>query len=550
MQPRTDLLIAGGPIWTGRPEQPWVEALAVRDGKIAAAGALSRVREVSAPGAEQLDLRGRAVLPAFHDSHCHPVGGGLQQRSCDLEGARSPGECQERVRAHLASHPDLGWVVGKGWSMELFPRGTPDRHLLDQVTAGRPAYLTNRDGHSAWVNSAALRLAGIETATPDPPHGRIERDEGGNPQGTLHEGAMELVERLVPRPTAAESLAALRQAQSHLHSLGIAGWQDAMVDPENEAAYVALAGAGELTARVRLALWWEREAGLEQVEELALRRRRLAEAGLDAGSVKIMLDGVLETFTAALLEPYVPLPGGPPPGHRGHLFLDPEMAAAATSALHRNDFQVHFHAIGDRAVRVALDAVASAAEGGGRDLRHHIAHIQLVDPADLHRFHQLQVVANMQPFWACHEPQMDDLTIPFLGAARSPHQYPFRDLVDLGAVLAGGSDWPVSSANPLAEIAVATTRRAPADAEGGPPPLPAFLPEQRLPLTTALSAFTAGSAYVNHLEHLSGTLEAGKAADLVVLAQDPFTIPADRLPEARVEITMVDGRVVFHRDWG
>ncbi len=548
MQPRTDLLITDGPIWTGRPDQPWVEALAVRDGKVAAAGPLPEVREVSAPRAETLHLRGRAVLPAFHDAHCHPVEGGLQQRSCDLEGARSPGECQERAKAYLSAHPDLGWVVGKGWSMELFPRGAPDRQLLDVVTGERPAYLTNRDGHSAWVNSAALRLAGVEAGTPDPPHGRIERREDGEPQGTLHEGAMDLVRRLVPRTTAAERLGALRQAQSHLHRLGIVGWQDAMVDRENEAAYVALAEAGELSARVRLALWWEREGGLEQVEELALRRRHLAESGLDAGSVKIMLDGVMETFTAAVLDPYLALPGGPPPGHCGHLFLDPEMAAAATSALHRQDFQVHFHAIGDRAVRVALDAVGSVAGEGAKDLRHHIAHIQLVDPADVHRFHQLKVVANMQPFWACHEPQMDELTIPFLGSERSRHQYPFRDLADSGAILAGGSDWPVSTANPLEEIAVAATRRAPAGADRGPSSLPAFLPEQGLPLAMALSAFTVGSAYVNHLERSTGTLEAGKAADLVVLGQDPFTIGPERLPEAQVQITMVDGRVVFHRD--
>ena len=548
MQPRTDLLITGGPIWTGRSEQPWVEALAVRDGKVAAAGPLREVREVSAPRAETFELRGRAVIPAFHDAHCHPIGGGLQQRSCDLEGARTPGECQERIRAYLAAHPDVEWVLGKGWSMELFARGTPERQLLDQVTGERPAYLINRDGHSAWVNSAALRLAGIEATTPDPQHGRIERTEGGDPQGTLHEGAMELVGRLAPTTTDAERLAALRQAQAHLHGLGIAGWQDAMVDPKTEAAYTALAQAGDLSARVRLALWWEREQGLEQVEELDHRRRRLAELGLDGGSVKIMLDGVMETFTAALLDPYLTLPGGPPPGQLGHLFLDPESATAATSALHRQGFQVHFHAIGDRAVRVALDAVARASREGGRDLRHHVAHIQLVHPADLHRFHELKVVANMQPFWACHEPQMDEMTIPFLGAERSLHQYPFRDLAHSGAVLAGGSDWPVSTANPLEEIAVATTRRAPWDRDRGVSSPPAFLPEQVLPLATALSAFTAGSAYVNHLEHVTGTLEAGKAADLVVLAQDPFSIPLDRLPEARVEITMVDGRVVFHRD--
>jgi predicted amidohydrolase YtcJ len=287
---------------------------------------------------------------------------------------------------------------------------------------------------------------------------------------------------------------------------------------------------------------------LEQVDELAERRGRLWQSHLDAGSVKIMMDGVVETFTAALLSPYLPLPGGPPPDQRGHLFLDPEVAAAATSALQRLGFQVHFHAIGDRAVRVSLDAVEAAGEDGRRDLRHHFAHLQLVDPADQHRFHHLSVVANMQPFWACHEPQMDDLTIPFLGPERTEHQYPFRSLADLGALLAGGSDWPVSTANPLEEIAVAVTRRALPGTSGKPSAPPPFLPEQSLPLAMAISAFTSGSAYVNHLEAVSGTLEAGKAADLVVLAADPFALPPELLPQAEVQITMVGGRVVFDRD--
>ncbi len=544
--------MTGGPIWTGWPDQPWAEALAVRDGRVAAVGPLAKVRAEVGASLQPFDLRGRTVVPGFHDAHCHPLSGGAQQRSCDLEGAQSVAACQGRVRVYMQAHPGPGWVVGKGWSMETFPGGIPGRELLDSVTGPRPAFLVNRDGHSAWVNSAALALAGIDRPGSDPPHGRIERAADGTAQGTLHEAAMELVEALVPRPSDDELAAALGQAQAHLHSLGIVGWQDAMVDPAAERAYLRLAAAGELTARVRLALWWERDRGLEQIEELVRRRSGLAAGGLDASSVKIMLDGVMETFTASLLLPYND-PAEPGPGGArgsGHLFLEPDLAAAAVAELDRQGFQLHFHAIGDRAVRVGLDAVQAArATGGGPggDRRHHIAHIQLIHPDDLGRFHELGVVANMQPFWACHEPQMDELTVPFLGPERTLQQYPFRSLLDRGAVLAAGSDWPVSTANPLEEMAVAASRAMPLSTRGGHTTYPAFLPGQAIPLASALTAFTAGSAFVNHLESQSGNLAPGKRADLVVLDQDPFRLEVERLPEARVELTMVGGAFVYDR---
>jgi hypothetical protein len=543
------LLITGGPIWTGLSEIPWVEALAVRDGRVAVAGPLTRAVKALGQRHEALDLHGRAVFPAFQDAHCHPIHGGFQQRSCNLEGRLTAESCQEAVVAYMRAHPGGGWISGMGWSMETFPGGTPHRLVLDSVTGSRPAYLTNRDGHSAWVNSAALALAGIDHDTPDPEHGRIERDPAGDPQGTLHEGAMGLVSRLLPRPSEDEAVAALLQAQRHLHSLGISGWQDAMVDRQTERAYSLIAGAGALTARVRMALWWERERGLEQVDELVARRARLQAEGLNAGSVKIMLDGVMETFTAATLEPYrsQDQAGASRERGSGHLFLEPELARAATEALDRLHFQVHFHAIGDRAVRLALDAVeASRREGPslGSEPRHHIAHIQLIHPHDLPRFHELGVVANMQPFWARHDPQMDELTIPFLGPERAGQQYPFRSLADRGAVLAGGSDWPVSTANPLEEIAVAVGRVGPG---GDGPTVEPFLPTECLPLATAFSAFTAGSAFVNHLEATTGTLSPGKEADLVVLAGDPFTLEPTALPQATVELTMVGGRTVYDR---
>lgn len=545
-----DLVLSGGVVWTGSPTRPFAEAVAVRAGRIVAAGTAREVREAVGPARQFVDLRGKALLPGFQDAHCHPLGGGLQARSCDMGEARTVAECQATVLRYLSTHPDAAWVVGKGWSMETFPGGTPPASALDEVCQGRPAFLVNRDGHSAWVSSAALELAGLDASTPDPVHGRIERDGQGRPQGTLHEGAMDLVGRLVPPVSVQERAAALEDAQAHLLSLGVTAWQDAAVGEEEEEAYAALASAGKLRARVRLALWWERARGLEQVEDLLRRRERLGRLGLCAGSVKIMLDGVMETYTAALLEPYLSPGGHVHEGCReelgkGRLFIEPELVDAAVSDLAAEGFQVHFHAIGDRAVRVALDAIERAGPDGGRDLRHHVAHLQLVHPDDVARFHRLGVVANAQPFWACVEPQMTELTIPFLGPERAAWQYPFASLADSGAVLACGSDWPVSTANPLEEIAVAVSRALPASARLGAAREEPFLPSERIGLQEALGAFSAGSAYVNHLEGKTGTIEEGKLADLVVLDQDPFGTGIDHLPEARVVLTAVGGEVVY-----
>ena len=547
MSERADLVLTGGVVWTGRSDRPFAEAVAVRKGRIAAVGSADEVRSAVGGADEVVALAGKAVLPGFQDAHCHPSGGGLQMRQCDLGEALTLAACDAAVRAYLRRLPDAPWVTGKGWSMETFPGGTPDAATLDTLCPDRPAFLVNRDGHSAWVNTRALALAGIDAATPDPAHGRIERDRSGRPLGTLHEGAMDLVGRLVPPIGADEHVAALRDAECHLLALGVTAWQDAAVDADIQAAYASLAASGALRARVRLALWWDRERGLEQIPELVARRAAAAEVGLDAGSVKMMLDGVIETRTAALLDPYRDSCAGGGCRHEqgsGRLFLEPELAATAVRLLAAEGFQVHFHAIGDRAVRCALDCVEGAGPGASR-LRHHVAHVQLVHPDDLGRFHGLSVAVNAQPFWACVEPQMTDLTIPVLGAERTGWQYRFASLADSGALVAGGSDWPVSSANPLEEVAVAVSRVLPESARRGAPAEAPFLPAERLALSSALGAYSAGAAYVNHREHESGTVEVGKLADLVVLAHDPFSIGADQLPEARVLLTTLAGDVVY-----
>lgn len=431
--------------------------------------------------------------------------------------------------------------------MAIFGPGGPTAAELDQVVPDRPVVLPNRDHHGAWVNSRALRLAGIDARTPDPVDGRIERDAEGRPTGTLHEGAMNLVERLITDTTDEEYYQALLVAQEYLHSLGITAWQDAILgdyaavdDPSS--VYVRAAESGTLTARVRGALWWERDHGLEQVRTLVERRRLLEREGFVPGAVKVMQDGIAENYTAGMTAPY--LDGcGCVTGNRGLSFVDPALLAQAVAALEREGFQVHFHAIGDRAVREALDAVEHArTTNRAHDLRHHIAHVQVVHPDDRPRFARLGVAATVQPLWAAYDEQMTDMTLPYLGPDRAAWQYPFGDLSRAGAHLAAGSDWPVSSPNPLAGIHVAVNRalRGVPGRAGSEP----FLPEQAITLERAFAAYTSGAAHVNHLDD-TGTLAPGRLADLTVLDRDPFLGEAGDVGAAKVVATYVGGNPVF-----
>jgi predicted amidohydrolase YtcJ len=494
-----------------------------------------------------VDLGGRMLLPGFQDAHVHPPSSGYEMLHCNLSEAYSLPEYERIVREYAAAHPDDAWIVGAGWSMDVFPSGNPPKEPLDRVVADRPVRLWSRDGHSVWVNSRALEIAGVSRHAPDPVDGWIVRDEDGEPAGTLHEGAFELVERFVPEPSTEDRIDGLRTAQTYLHSLGITAWQDAIVggyDPTFD-TYVSFASSGELTARVVGALWWDRHRGIEQVQDLiALRERGLA-GRFRATSVKIMQDGVIENLTAAVLEPYLDADGRTT-GNRGKSFVDPEELTSAVTRLDAEGFQVHVHAIGERAVREALDAFEAArAANGPNDHRHHIAHIQVIHPDDIPRFRELGVIANAQPLWAVNEGQMLHLTIPFLGPERSAWQYPFGSLVRSGAVLAMGSDWSVSSANPMWEMHVAVNRTAPSAYEYGGGTGEPFLPDERIDLPTALAGFTINSAYVNHLDQLTGSIEVGKRADLAVLDRDLFAHPVEEIADASVMLTFVDGERVY-----
>lgn len=538
-----DLVLTGGVVATMDASRCTFEAIAVRDGRIVFVGLARDARRLVGPATRVVDLRGRMVLPGFQDAHCHPTHGGLAMLQCDLHELVGTDVLTDVIRSYADANPGLAWILGGGWYMADFPDGSPAKEILDSIVPDRPAYLKSRDGHSAWVNSRALEMAGIDRDTRDPADGRIQRTTDGEPQGTLHEGAMALVRRLIPETPPEEMERGLLKGQAYLHSLGITAWQDAIILEEDDDAYTALAQRGALTARVAGARWWDRTAGLEQLDEILAWRDRGPVGRYRRTSVKLMLDGVLENFTGAVLAPYLDATGRPTE-NAGIDFIDREVLLEAVPRMDAEGLQPHFHAIGDRAVRNALDAVEAARRANGRsDTRPHVAHIQVIHPSDLPRFRQVGLVANAQPFWACHEPQMDVLTIPFLGSDRADWQYPFASLRRAGAMLCMGSDWPVTTPDPLEEIEVAVERVAGLFRDDEVP----FLPDERLALDDALAAFTIGSAYVNHIDDVTGTLEVGKLADIAVLDRDLFAPDGGPIGDARVVLTLVEGEVV-HED--
>ena len=552
-----DVAFIGGAVYQVNPARSWAQAVAISGEKILAVGVDEDVRPLVGSSTTVIDMRGRMLVPGFQDAHVHAAGGGLDRLRCDLTEVRGRAKYLQQIAEYARAHPSEEWITGAGWYMDAFPGGIPTSAELDEVTGDRPTFLINRDLHGGWANSAALRRAGIDAGTPDPPDGRIERDSAGRPLGALQEGAMRLVETVIPPPTIQQRIEGVLEGQRYLHELGITGWQEAIVGdypgvPDCYEAYSQVAADGRLTGRVVGALWWDRTRGPDEVDDqianLAQRRAAASHDAFRAGTVKIMQDGVCENFTAAMLLPYMGT-GAPASHSAGLSYLEPRLLRQVVTRLDALGFQVHVHAIGDRAVRDALDAFEAARGANGRrDQRHHIAHLQVVHPDDLVRFRELDVTANAQTLWACYDKQMTELTLPFLGPERSVWQYPFGSLVRSGASLAIGSDWPVSSPNPLWLLHVAVNRTAPWDTSAEPDPRSRepFLPAEGLDLPTALAAATAGSARVNHFDD-SGTIQAGYRADLTLLNRNLFDYPAAEIGHAQVDLTMAGGRIVYAR---
>lgn len=539
-----DLLLTDAAVYCNDRERSWASEVAVKDGRIMALGESSGdLADLRGPSTEVMSLPGRLVLPGFQDAHIHSPFAGRNRLRVWLNDDVGREAYLATISQYARDNPDEEWIVGGGWAMDSFPGGLPTKEDLDAIVPDRPVFVFNKDVHGAWVNSVALERAGITKDTPDPADGRIERDPStGEPTGMLHEGAAYTFnDSMVPLPSRDEWEAAILNAQEHLHSLGITAWQDAWVTPGTHEAYRSLAADGRLTARVVGALWWDRHQGLEQIPQFLAQRENGVVGNYNATTIKIMTDGVLENYTGALLEPYCDGCGGHTSNH-GLSYVERDLLSAAVTELDRLGFQVHMHAIGDRAVRNALDAVGAArAANGMSDHRHHIAHVQMVHPDDIARFAEVGAIANCQPLWAQSDAQMDELTLPFLGKERVDKMYPFASMMRAGARLAGGSDWSVTSANPLEEIDVMVNRRNP-----GEPDAPAFLPEERLALGDAVAAFTSGTAFVNH-DAESGQVAPGMRADLAVVDSNFFSDDAEPIASAGVESTIAAGALVYRR---
>jgi predicted amidohydrolase YtcJ len=546
--PTSDVLFTGGAVFTGTGRPLRGHAVAVTGNRISAIVPESEVADLVGESTRVIDLGGALLAPGFQDAHVHPVGAGIELLQCNLTESTDAASAVAFVEAYADANPDEPWILGGGWSMDHYPGGAPLRGLLDAVVPDRPVVLMSRDHHSAWANTVAIEAAGLDASTPDPVDGRIEREPDGSPAGTFHEGAMDLFASVRPASTPELVYQGLLRAQSELIALGITGWQDALIgeaggiaDPL--AAYLRALDEGALRVRVVGAQWWERSGDIGQVEQFAARRDELAARGDDRlrlDAVKIMVDGVAENHTAAMLTPYR--------DHHGHdtdnaglSFIDPQKLREYVAALDAAGMQVHFHALGDRAVREALDALAAAREANGAtDGRHHLAHLQVVDEADVPRFAELDAVANIQALWATHEDQLDELTLPFLRDGAESRHYPFGDFVRANMKLAAGSDWPVSSADPMDAIHIAVNRRYPGS---DLPPLGGT--DQCIDLATALAAYTSGTAYVNHRDDETGSIRTGYLADLVVLDPDPFSLPVDEIHRSTVVATWIDGELVY-----
>ncbi|MCC6956699.1 MAG: amidohydrolase [Anaerolineales bacterium] len=524
-------------VYTMDAGRPTVSALALRDGRVVAAGSDAEVKNACGGGADVQDMGGAVILPGLTDAHIHleQYALGLQKVDCETQ---TKAKCLERVAARARTTPPGGWVLGHGWNQNSWPEGFGTAQELDAAAPDHPVYLTAKSLHAAWANTAALRLAGLDDGTPDPPDGRLGRDQNGQLNGILFESAMELVDAVTPEPTPAQTAEALRSAQPALWAMGLTGAHDFDRRRCFEALQM-LRLSGELRLRVLKSLPLE---ALPHAAELGLSGG-FGDDWIRIGGVKVFMDGALGPQTAAMLQPFEGSGG-----ERGLLFMDGEELFEHGRTAAEHGLPLAVHAIGDRANHEALRAVAQLREfeatlpstlGGGRRLRHRIEHVQLLHPDDARRLAELGVIASMQPIHATSDMEMADR----YWGGRARYAYASKLQLDHGVVLAFGSDAPVESPNPFWGIHAAVTRQRP---DGSPGPQ-GWMPEQRLSLGQALAAYTLGPAYAAGWEDRLGRLAPGFLADLIALEHDPFELPPDELHLIKPLATMVGGEWVFRR---
>jgi predicted amidohydrolase YtcJ len=538
--PRADVILINARIVTMDPLVPRVSALAIFAGRIAALGTDADMRALARPGTQVIDAGGRLVLPGFQDTHIHLQDSGQDySQNADLSAARTVDELVDTLTSFAGTH-GRAWVNGTGWYSGVFGAQNLNAAVLDRAVPDRPCMIVASDGHNACLNTLGLKAVGFDAATPDPLNGTIVRDASGEATGLLYESAIYLAEGRMPAPSDRDFADGVLWAMKLANRHGITGVIDAKVMERHVRVYQDLARSNEMTLRVAsTALVVPEDTTSIALERLGDFRAESRHGLFRVHSAKFFLDGVIENRTAAMIAPYSDAQGGNAPVMFEQAQID-EMFTAFDAAR----FQIHVHAIGDMASRAALDGMerAMAANGAWPGL-HQIAHVQFLDPADIPRFRQLGVMANIQPLWARHEVSVDVMAAPVVGPERTRWMYAFQSLLEAGASLALSSDWGVSTLNPFEIIETAVTRQPPKREGQGP----VFLPEQRISREMAVAGYTTQAAAAAWRSADTGTLGLGKCADLIVLDRDIFTCNPYEIGDTQVLLTMLEGRTV-HRD--
>jgi predicted amidohydrolase YtcJ len=538
-----DLIVINGKVYASDGGSDLAEAVAVRGNKVIKVGSNREIQRLRRAQTTVIDAKGGAVMPGFNDAHAHLINGGLSLDQVSLSDATTLEETKDTIRVWAESHPEREWIVGRGWYYQAFNGAMPTRQLLDTLVPDRPAYLIAYDGHTGWANTKAMKLAGITRRTKAPANGLIVKDpRTGEPTGAFKEAAMALMSAAAPKATDEDRIAAIRAAMDEAHRLGITSVQDAGGTAGDLELFDQLRKRGELTLRVYQALRADATLTETGVEELEKVRTRFADDPLlKTGAVKLIADGVIESHTAAMLEPYANRTAV-----NGDARFTPEQLNKVVGMLDNAGWQVMTHAIGDAAVRMTLDAYETAAKTNPapeRGRRHRIEHIETIDPRDVARFGKLGVIASMQPVHATPSPTPGDVWSANIGDERASRGWMWASIAQKGGRLAFGSDWPVMTLDPLEGLHVAVTRTT---QEG----LPAggWIPSERLPLQKAIDAYTRDGAFASFDEQRKGTLTRDMLADIVVLTDDIFSGPASRLTTTEVAVTIADGKVVYRRD--
>jgi predicted amidohydrolase YtcJ len=538
--PPADILIVHAKIYTADEKKPWAQSLAIRKGKIVGVGSDEQMERMRGIGTKMIDAGGKLVLPAFTDSHVHFSEGAFSLTHVNLEGSKDVADIQNRLHAYADQHPDDKWILGRGWNYAMFGQETlPNKKYLDQLFPAIAVFLECYDGHTYWANSKALALAGINKNTPNPPNSEIVHDPvTGEPTGALKESpAGNLVSKVIPEPTKVENLTALRAAIKWANQNGLARVHSAGGDFSSLDLLQELRDDKQLSLRFHVAYKLQPpEIRAEDRQTVEAAQKKFHDEWIDVNSVKFYLDGVVESHTAAFLEPYTD-----DPSTKGSFFWDPEKYKYAVAELDKKGFQLYTHAIGEYAVRTALDAYEFAEQKNHtKDHRNRIEHLETISAADIPRFAKLGVIASMQPLHSYPDEDTLDVWARNIGPERASRAWAWKSIAQNGAHYTFGSDWPIVTLNPWEGIQTAVTRQT---EEGKPSG--GFVPSQKLTVAQAVEGYTIEAAYAGHLEKTEGSLETGKVADVIIVDRNIFEVDPHTINKTKVVLTIVGGKIVY-----